>query len=1141
MSNINAATQNTGLTDQQAHAAYSIDKNMLVSAGAGSGKTHVLVERYVEILKQNSELGLNNLIAVTFTRKAAAEMKSRLKLKFKKLAEFEKENGDLDKSLRWTKFLGEIDSARIGTIHSLCESILKTFASDAKLDPQFEIFDEVERADLILESIDKSFQIASHKQLPQAQLLVDLNFEEVRALLQKAMLSGGEFRQALEKMQHKDRGALLQHLNTWRHYMQCQIMREVVGHASWTRSHLELSQTSVGVATLEEQRLSYLQTIDSIHQGLQSDDLHHDHKKSAEIWSLFKLFNDVNLRIGGNKDDAKAVKDCFRTMRELVKLRIGDLPSEITEDSMPGLESIEWFVSLYNQARIFYETEKEHLVKLDYDDLIGKTLSLLQSPDSPAKEYFAATTHAILVDEFQDTNKIQSQFVGLLAGPSTRMFVIGDEKQSIYKFQGSDVSTFNEWKSFYSDPDKESHELTRLSMSFRSHPNLVGFVNYVFDKLLVSQNDKDKASYLARFDALDPFRKPALDEEPSNINLVIVDTNCDYQNSPFPEKKYLEAAAVARWIQEKVNSKAPLLNAQGEVIRALRYGDFAVLLSRNSDFTAIEWGLARYGIPFSTYAGTGFFKRQEILDLENLLRFLGNQKDSHSLLGVLRSPLFGIADDIIHEIGQKPDCKTDLWQAIESACQSENRHKYERLPRAVRMLRRMIQDSLHMPIGDLLASIIRQTGYDLILLASSQNANGLQKSRNLWKLVSLAKEQEELSCLEFAERLSLMREFSQRESDTPIGTTDSVKIMTIHASKGLEFPAICLPNFSTSVARPKDRFLFGSHYGFALNTVRDDDEDKCPWWRYAQTIEGEMDAAERRRLLYVAMTRARDYLGIFLEQTNTTKVSFRVWMAEALGLDFTAVPASGASMPEIRTINGLNDSQINYQVSGVNVEDLLVFEPQKQTAEQASEKLNCDLSLMEEKLDSPKKIELNEWGSHRITPKPEEIVPLPAIAGDFFHLLMEYLPSEPKDFAHDTFDELASHQKMGTSIVHPQKRAQVISDSSALLVVFLQSELYELFKNAKKRFAEFPYMVSESDSIINKRADCVFLGADDKWYVVDFKTDRFDLADLEKHRKQHEEQIRAYANDLGLVLEQNVIPVLYFARLGKTVMVDKLD
>ncbi|MDX2108244.1 MAG: UvrD-helicase domain-containing protein [Candidatus Melainabacteria bacterium] len=1136
MSNINSATQNTGLTEQQAHAAYSIDKNMLVSAGAGSGKTHVLVERYVEILKQNSDLGLNNLIAVTFTRKAAAEMKSRLKLKFKKLAETEKENGDLENALRWSKFLGEIDSARIGTIHSLCESILKTFASDAKLDPQFEIFDDVERADLILESIDRAFQMASEKQLPEAQLLVDLNFEEVRSLLQKAMLSGAEFRQALEKMQHKDRSALLQHLNGWRHYMQCQIMREVVAHINWTRAHLDLSQLTASVATLEEQRLSYLQTIDSIHQGLQSDDLHHDHKKSAEIWSLFRLFNDVNLKIGGNKDDAKAVKECLRTMRELVKLRIGDLPAEITEDSMPGLESIEWFVSLYSQARAHYEKEKDHLVKLDYDDLIGKTLSLLQSENSPAKEYFASTTHAILVDEFQDTNKIQSQFVGLLAGPNTRMFVIGDEKQSIYKFQGSDVSTFNEWKSFYSDPAKEAHELTRLSMSFRSHPNLVGFVNYVFERLLVSQADKDKASYLARFDALDPFRKPAVEEELSNINLVIVDTNCDYQDSPFPDKKYLEAAAVARWIQEKVNSKAPLLNAAGEVTRTLRYGDFAVLLSRNSDFTAIEWGLARYGIPFSTYAGTGFFKRQEILDLENLLRFLGNQKDSHSLLGILRSPLFGIADDIIHEIAQKPNCTKDLWQAVESACQSEDRQKYERLPRAVRMLRRMIQDSRHMPIGDLLASVIRQTGYDLILLASSKNSNGLQKSRNLWKLVSLAKDQEELSCIEFAERLALMREFSQRESDTPIGTTDSVKIMTIHASKGLEFPAICLPNFSTSVGKPKDRFLFGSHYGFALNTVRDDDEDKCPWWRYAQTIEGEMDAAERRRLLYVAMTRARDYLGIFLEQSNTTKVSFRVWMAEALGLDFTALPLNGTSVPEIRTLNGLNDSQINYQISGVNLEDLLVFEPQRQSVEEAFEKQNCDLSLMEEIPISLKEFNTQFRGELRITLAQEELVPDVITSGVFFHLLMEHLPCDPKDFAENTFAELASNHQLGLSVIHPTKRDRVIKESSELLKIFLESELYEHFKNAKKRFAEFPYMVSESDSIKNKRADCVFLGADDKWYVVDFKTDRFDLADLEKHRKQHEEQIRAYANDLGCVIGLPVIPILYFARLGKTEM-----
>lgn len=1122
---------NTGLTQQQAHAAYTIDKNMLVSAGAGSGKTHVLVERYIEILKRDIELGLQNIIAVTFTRKAAAEMKSRLKLKFKKLAEQEFESGNGENSSRWTKFLGEIDNARIGTIHSLCESILKSFAADARLDPQFEILDEVQRADLVTNSIDQAFQEASLNNLPEAQLMVDLNFEELRILLVKANMSGAEFRQALEKMQHQNKSGLLQHINSWRHYIQCQIMNEVISHLDWTRSSLDLSQISVN-GNLEDQRLNYVTTIEKIHQGLQSDDLHLNHKKSAEIWGLFKLFNDVNLRIGEKTDDAKAVKECLKTMRELVKLRIGELPDEITEELMPALESINWFIRLFVKANSIYENKKSQLVKLDYDDLIGKTLNLLQTKDSPAKEYFAACTRAILVDEFQDTNKVQSKLVGLLAGESTRMFVIGDEKQSIYKFQGSDVSTFNEWKSFYSDPNKNEHELTRLSMSFRSHPNLVGFVNFIFARLLVNEEDKDSASYHARFDALEPFRQPASEQEKPNVNLIIVDTNFDNLDSPFPDKKYLEATAVARWIQDKINSQAPLLNPQGEIIRTLRYGDFAVLLSRNSDFTAIEWALSRFGIPFSTYAGRGFFNRQEIFDFENLLRFLGNQKDNHSLLGVLRSPIFGISDDIIHEIAQKSNREGTLFDAIRKACQDEP-GKYERLPKAVHLLKRMIQDARHHSVGELLADILRQTSYDLVLLASSDKSSGLQKSRNLWKLVAMAKENEDLTCLEFAERLTLMREFAQRESDTPIGTTDSVKIMTIHASKGLEFPAIALPNLSSAIGKSKERFLFGSHYGFALNTGREED-DRCPWWKYAQTLEAEMDAAERKRLLYVAMTRAKDYLGIFLEQTNTTKTSFRAWMAEALDLDFTTMPTSMALEAQTRTLSG----SINIQISGMNADDLgIIDSANKDMEREKSTSSLCDLSLMESNpitLKEPPELR----GIVRITPTGEDYTIDPKSFGDFFHLLMEYLPADPKDFDDQNFEELAQNRKLGLTVVHPTNKEIYITECKKLLATFLESDLYQQFRAAKKRFAEFPYLLEDEDENRSKRADCLYLGQDDKWYVVDFKTDKFELADLEKHKRQHEKQIKAYARDLGSVLETEVVPVLYFARLGQTAFVD---
>ncbi|HMO19693.1 MAG TPA: UvrD-helicase domain-containing protein, partial [Candidatus Melainabacteria bacterium] len=173
--NTNRNSSKSTLAEQQKVAVVNVQKNVLVAAGAGSGKTHVLVERYVELLRTYPEVSVDMIVAVTFTRKAAGEMRNRLKLKFKELADSEPENSD-----RWQKCLADIDTAKIGTIHSLCESILKAFPAEASIDPQFEVVDEVSQTELIDESVTRAFQQAVEDGGEEAVLLIEMNIDEVR-------------------------------------------------------------------------------------------------------------------------------------------------------------------------------------------------------------------------------------------------------------------------------------------------------------------------------------------------------------------------------------------------------------------------------------------------------------------------------------------------------------------------------------------------------------------------------------------------------------------------------------------------------------------------------------------------------------------------------------------------------------------------------------------------------------------------------------------------------------------------------------------------------------------------------------------------------------------------------------------------
>ena len=163
--------------------------------------------------------------------------------------------------------------------------------------------------------------------------------------------------------------------------------------------------------------------------------------------------------------------------------------------------------------------------------------------------------------------------------------------------------------------------------------------------------------------------------------------------------------------------------------------------------------------------------------------------------------------------------------------------------------------------------------------------NGKQRSRNLWKLVALAAEKDEMSCGEFAATLKLMREFNVQKTDAPLDTRDSVKLITIHSSKGLEFPAVVLPVLDVNASARNDRLVFHREYGLAINTSRSDGDEKPAWYDVACSINNEMELAEKQRLFYVAATRARDYLGIFLDSDARNVPSFRLWLKERLGLN----------------------------------------------------------------------------------------------------------------------------------------------------------------------------------------------------------------------------------------------------------------
>lgn len=1122
------------LTSQQKLAVEAVERNVLVSAGAGAGKTHVLVERYIEVLRRDPDCQVANLIAVTYTRKAASEMRTRLKARFQRLLE---EDNELYTD-RWSRCLTEIDSARIGTIHGLCESILKTFPAETGVDPQFEVLSDLEQAELFKQSIDQALREVIATQTAEHDLLLRHELDDIRTWLSHMLANSSQFREALQSHGESRDEQFLSHANRILIETKLQESKELVNSTNWLTATRFLrsnpwADAGSALAIAHKDILALAQavesSVDQCTKSPQADTLKDIHAHFSQIRTI-KPGN-----AGGRSNDARAIRDAIKQLRELGKDYLVRLPEEINNGDTNSFRSLAQLIALFERAHETYSAHKRLTLKLDFNDLITGAHTVLSAPNSAARKYFNATIKAILVDEFQDTNAQQAAIIRALADDATQLFAIGDDKQSVYKFQGADVSTFNEWKHNLVEKVQtkllgttDGALLLGLSQSFRSHPSIVQFINFVFSKLM--RSGSDSRSYRATFQPLHSVRAEGGD--PHRVNVILFNGKTREEKRDRQNSKLCEGKAVAQWVTDMVQRESPIYERESMSERPIRFGDFAVLVQRNNDFNWIETALADEAIPYVVLGGKGFLDRQEVYDMENLLGFLANPLDSHSLLGALRSPIFAITDDLIHTVVSTKPRQQSLWQSLQDVAKLR-KPGFESICKAVVLLSTFIYDTAQLSISALVRRIILKTHYDLVLLSLP---NGRQRSRNLWKVAALAAEHDYMSCGEFAKSLKLMRQYNVKQADSPLDTGDSVKLMTIHSSKGLEFPAVALPVLGAKVLLQRSQLLYHRHFGVAFNDVREADEEKPSWYKLASFIHDDMEVEERKRLLYVAMTRARDYLGIFLEREATNYVSFRAWLKDVLQLNLAEEEAG------IRSVNS-DFGQLKYLLSDFNPARSSVDQNSGEQVQPGSD-FSFSLGEEEDTTSSALRLDLIEpmdpvmidspssWvGWSRVTPSPKGAVLDQTIIGTFFHACMEYLPEDLSRPSDDALVALALAQ--GECVAHPAMLELLLKQGKVLLDKFFESELFTLKRSAKNRYTEMPYAILLDDKWEIRRPDLVLEDSTGQWHIIDYKTDSFDLSQLENQIRLHRKQLDTYASELQKLTNIKFNSSLYFAQHGQ--------
>ncbi len=843
------------LRGAQRDAVLARGHDVVVTAGAGSGKTRTLTARYLSLLEEG--VPPRAVVAVTFTEKAAREMRNRIRAR---VNEWVRDPRSLQDRARWAAIEADIDTARIGTIHSLCAEILRAHPVEALVDPGFEVLEEGLAAAWKSQAVEDALAWASGEAglVPALRAFAPM---QLRAGLSGLVAFRLEAAQALqgEPVTARWDAALAARL---REFSEGKETAEAV-------RRLEALQASGTLAADAGPKLTA-----NIEQLLEEwralTDALADSRPLEAVERLTRIREQsLNLQVGKKNGEAKPLVEVIRRSYEAhVERWLGRTkdPQELARAEaslralVPGLRAI------FSKAVEFYEHAREQRHVLDFDDLEDKAARLLDHDD--VRRRWRGEVQAVLVDEFQDTNERQRRIVealsGVRDGQHGRLFVVGDAKQSIYRFRGADVTVF---VGVERAALQVGGQVLHLSDTFRAHPALVEALNALLQPVMHA--GEAGRAYQVPYVALQAVRDASSARTPPPFVELLI---ADGENAN--ESRGLAAAALACRLAE--------LSRAG-----VAWDDMALLFRASTSFPEFERALEDAGIPFVTVAGRGFYDRPEIRDLLNLLRALANPGDDLAMAGLLRSPAFGLSDGSLYTLRWSESARTPIpfRRALQSLPPSLPAEERARAERARDQVDRLAPTAGRVPVAELLKEVLECTLLGAALRAAPA---GERLQRNVDKLLQDAHASGISRVEDFLEYIETLKAAGAREGEAPSEAQGAVRLMTVHKAKGLEFPVVVLADASRQVPWDYSRIVLSRVMGVVARPGRRSEEEPLSY-RLARAMEREEEQAEELRLLYVGATRAMEKLIVIGYRGGKRGASWLSLLEEALPREsFTA-------------------------------------------------------------------------------------------------------------------------------------------------------------------------------------------------------------------------------------------------------------
>lgn len=1103
------------LTPNQKLAVETAGRPLFIQAGAGTGKTFTLTNRLAYGLSDESGRiipGVENLLTITFTNKAAGELLGRVRAELRR-------RGLVEEALR-------VDAAWISTIHSMCRHILQEHAFEVGIDPGAQLLTEEESSDLRDQALEEMLKQQGDSVELQT-LLEAYGVDDAIALV-------GDL---ASRLALAPKGAETFDLGPAPAPMTITPLSNLLAELVGLRE--ELGQLGEGEESTNYQKAyrTLCEVVDELKEFVEAS-------CDAPSWRRTSSFLEGLPEVkGGNTP--KQYREAFKTCRaRITAVRVEAASAAAGEELRMALHLAEGVCARHRAS-------KRALGAVDTDDLLIETYRLLEGRPDIAREYrerFAT----VMIDEFQDTDLLQVEIVKRFCDSAlSTLTTVGDAQQSIYGFRGADLEVYREVRAQMAACGSREVELTT---NFRSHPDILRFVETIFSKpeffgseFLKVEAGQGNVRPLPWIDAAEP-----------RVKLLV----------SVGEKAPRGSAATG--IGALRASDAALVADEFERFKAAGadYGDMAILLSsiKSTKAGAYVSELRRRGIPCIIAGGSEFYTQPEVVLLVLFLRFLEDQDDDEALFALLGSRLFDIPDDDLLELwgvarqrlhisADEARTKASLWDAVAYLSRTAPERASFALLHAHEVLQEALDSAPSTPLSTVVMCLVRRSGWYAQL--QGDGVEGSATFANVQRLCDLLDDFERSSghaVVAAAEHFREMCELAQAGAGArgKPGTMVSdgnaaVRIMTIHASKGLEFPIVAVAEYEKSGRRqpvPKPQALTedGTTYlslqprvtGDASDHFKDEEADVCSFAEardpdefcvHAKQLADQREKEESQRLLYVALTRAREVLLLVAHDSRlassgkfaaglTHDVMEAVYPEGTLGdapVFKTDTGALVAARVETVPYGGGDEEPEQVEDLAKPSEARAHFLP-RPAARAAVKTSRRELPAFESYSSLAHRVDGSDFALPRLRPRTPDAETVSAL-GSAFHLVAQWANE-----ADGNFDEQALASRAEAAArrydVPPDEKGRL----GSALAAWFSSERYAATRKFDHRRAECPFFVEAHGVQLEGFIDLLCVdddGADA--LVIDYKTGTSGAGDELRERYALQAQCYAYAVlDAGL-------------------------